>query len=143
MKELYRLKEMLCDEIKQITEQGKLTSASLQAADTIVDVIKDIDTIEAMEQYGDYDYDDEASYRRGMSRTNQNYRMNDNYYNHPMNYDYSNRGMSYRNDYYDNGYSRHTATEKMINELEMMMKDAETSKEKNTIQRCIDELKNK
>lgn len=96
-----------------------------------------------MEQYGDYGYDDEASYRRGMSRTNQNYRMNDNYYNHPMNYDYSNRGMSYRNDYYDNGYSRHTATEKMINELEMMMKDAETSKEKNTIQRCIDELKNK
>lgn len=40
-------------------------------------------------------------------------------------------------------FSRHTATEKMINELEMMMKDAETSKKKNTIQRCIDELKNK
>ena len=64
-------------------------------------------------------------------------KVTDNYYDNG--YDsYNHRNNSYG---YDNGYSRHTATDQMINKLEMMMQDA-SSKDKATIQRCIEELKN-
>lgn len=67
-------------------------------------------------------------------------RMNASHNYYDNNYASYNRGRN--NGYgYDNGYSRHTATDQMINKLEMMMQDA-TSKDKATIQRCIEELKN-
>lgn len=85
---------------------------------------------EKEEQMG---YNDEGSYRNGYNNSYNHY----NRYNNNSSY---NRG--YGNSYgYDNGYSRHTATDQMINKLEMMMQDA-TSKDKATIQRCIEELKN-
>lgn len=79
-------------------------------------------------------YNDEGSYRG-----NYNYNMRPSYNYYDNGYDsYSHRNNSYG---YDNGYSRHTATDQMIDKLEMMMQDA-NSKDKATIQRCIEELKN-
>lgn len=66
---------------------------------------------------------------------NPSYGYYDNSYN-----SYNNRDGRNNSYGYDNGYSRHTATDQMVNKLEMMMQDA-TSKDKATIQRCIDELK--
>ena len=136
MKELDCLKDMLCDEVKKINAQGELNPTTLQVADTVVDSIKDI--MEIYEKEERMGYTDDSSYRNGYT----------NNYNHPVpthNY-YDNNYGSYNrnrnNSYgYDNGYSRHTATDQMIGKLEMMMQDA-TSKDKATIQRCIDELKN-
>ena len=136
MKELDCLKDMLCDEVKKINAQGELNPTTLQVADTVVDIIKDIMEISEKEEH--MGYNDESSYRNGYT----------NNYNHPVpthNY-YDNNYGSYNrnrnNSYgYDNSYSRHTATDQMIGKLEMMMQDA-TSKDKATIQRCIDELKN-
>lgn len=137
MKELDCLKDMLCDEVRKINAQGELNPTTLQVADTVVDIIKDIMEIcEKEEQMG---YNNEGSYRNdygnGYNRMNSSY----NYYDNNNHGSY-NRGRN--NSYgYDNGYSRHTATDQMINKLEMMMQDA-TSKDKATIQRCIEELKN-
>lgn len=130
MKELECLKDMLCEEVRKINSQGELNPTTLQIADTVVDIIKDIMEIsEKEEQMG---YNDEGSYRSGYNNLNNHY----NRYNNNSSY---NRG--YGNSYgYDNGYSRHTATDQMINKLEMMMQDA-NSKDKVTIQRCIEELK--
>lgn len=135
MKELDNLKNMLCDEVRKINAQGELNPTTLEIADTVVDIIKDImDICEKEERMG---YDEEGSYRGGYS----NYRMNPSYGYYDNGYNsYNNRG-GHNNSYgYDNGYSRHTATDQMINKLEMMLQDA-ASKDKATIQHCIDELK--
>ena len=136
MKELDCLKDMLCDEVRKINSQGELNPTTLNIADTVVDIIKDIMEItEKEEQMG---YNDEGSYRNNYS--NSYNRMNPSYNHYDNNYGSYNRGRG--NNYgYDNGYSRHTATDQMIDKLEMMMQDA-TSKDKATIQRCIEELKN-
>lgn len=129
MKELEHLKNMLCDEVRKINAQGELNPTTLGIADTVVDIIKDIMEISEKEEH--MGYNDESSYRVGY-----NTRPSYNYYNNS--YDsYNRRDNSYG---YDNGYSRHTATDQMINKLEMMMQDA-SSKDKATIQRCIEELK--
>ena len=120
MKELEHLKNMLCDEVRKINAQGELNPTTLGIADTVVDIIKDIMEISEKEEH--MGYNDESSYRVGYNTRPS--------YNH------------YNNSYgYDNGYSRHTATDQMINKLEMMMQDA-SSKDKAIIQRCIEELKN-
>lgn len=136
MKELECLKDMLCDEVRKINSQGELNPTTLNIADTVVDIIKDIMEItEKEEQIG---YSDEGSYRSGYNSSYN--RMNPSYNHYDNNYGSYNRGRG--NSYgYDNGYSRHTATDQMIDKLEMMMQDA-TSKDKATIQRCIEELKN-
>ena len=132
MKELEHLKNMLCDEVRKINAQGELNPTTLEIADTVVDIIKDI--MEITEKEGRMGYNDEGSYRGNY---NYNTRPSYNYYDNG--YDsYNHRNNSYG---YDNGYSRHTATDQMIDKLEMMMQDA-SSKDKATIQRCIEELKN-
>ncbi len=135
MKELDNLKNMLCDEVRKINAQGELNPTTLEIADTVVDIIKDImDICEKEERMG---YNEEGSYRGGYS----NYRMNPSYGYYDNSYNSYNNRDSRNNSYgYDNGYSRHTATDQMINKLEMMLQDA-TSKDKATIQHCIDELK--
>lgn len=132
MRELDRLKDMLCDEVKKITTQGELNSTTLAVADTVVDIIKDI--MEICEKEERMNYGEEGSYRNYYN----NYRMNPSYNGYyENNNSYNNHNNSYG---YDNGYSRHTATDQMVSKLEMMMQDA-TSKDKATIQRCIEELK--
>ena len=137
MKELDCLKEMLCDDVRKINSQGELNPTTLGIADTVVDIIKDImDIREKEERMG---YNDESSYKNGYD--NSYNRMNPSYNHYDNNFgSYNNRnhGMNYG---YDNGYSRHTATDQMINKLEMMMQDA-SPKDKATIQHCIEELKN-
>lgn len=132
MKELDNLKNMLCDEVRKINAQGELNPTTLEIADTVVDIIKDI--MEICEKEERMNYGEEGSYRNYYN----NYRMNPSYGGYyENNNSYNNRNNSYG---YDNGYSRHTATDQMVSKLEMMMQDA-TSKDKAIIQRCIEELK--
>ena len=56
MKALYDLKEILEDEIKNMTKKGDITPQELEHAYKAVDIIKDIDTIEAMKDYGNDSY---------------------------------------------------------------------------------------
>lgn len=52
MKHIEQLREMLCEELDDLTKKGKLSVDSLDAIDMITHSIKSIDTILAMEESG-------------------------------------------------------------------------------------------
>ena len=67
MEILYDLKDLLCEELIEINKKHDFKNmAELEVAYKAVDIIKDISTIEAMEEadFSDYSYDDGMSYRR-------------------------------------------------------------------------------
>ena len=64
MKHLEKLRDMLCEELENMTEQGDITTGSLEIIDKLTHSIKSIDTIIAMEEYSD-----EGSYRYYDDRT--------------------------------------------------------------------------
>ena len=60
-KTLEMLSNRLCRDIEESAREDKLTPATMEMLDKAVDIIKDIETINAMEKYGEYD---EENYRR-------------------------------------------------------------------------------
>lgn len=64
MRVLKMLSDRLCNDIEESLHEDKLTPATLEMLDKAVDIIKDIETIEAMREYGNDGYS-EGSYRRG------------------------------------------------------------------------------
>ena len=65
MEILYDLKDLICEELDKINKKHDINPGELEMAYKAVDIIKDITTIEAMEEYGDeYSYDDDMSYAR-------------------------------------------------------------------------------
>lgn len=80
MKHIEQLRDMLCEELDEMTKKGKLTVDSLDAIDMLTHSIKSIDTILAMEDAGysngysgrRYYYDDGYS-RRGSYNNNGSY----------------------------------------------------------------------
>lgn len=74
MRYMEDLKEMLCDELDKIASKGELTAGTLDTVQKLTHSLKSIETIMAMEGYGD-SYDDmsyEGSYRsyeRGSNRS--------------------------------------------------------------------------
>ena len=71
MQVLYDLCELLEDELHDIVRKGEISSTELEGAYKAVDIIKDIKTIEAME---DYSYDD-YSRRNSYDGDNMSYNM--------------------------------------------------------------------
>lgn len=74
MKGMEELRDMLCEELDNIAEQGDITTGSLDIIDKLTHSIKSIDTIMAMEEsYSNYsgrydDYSRRGSYARGRGR---------------------------------------------------------------------------
>ena len=160
MRALTELKEMLEDDVKKITKKGDVSPEELSNVYKAVDIIKDIETIKAMREHGDYSqeggsygsynsYNQEGSYRRPYYSYDGNSMdggssMGNSMAGNSMN-SYARRGRdgdgdgrySERGSY---GYSRHTDKEQMIQKLEQMMKTAQTEEQKKAIMRCIDEL---
>lgn len=106
MKELYDLCDKLKGEIRNLNTKSDISPTELERAYKAIDIIKDIKTIEAMEDYSDdgysgrrYYYDDDAKYARDRS-----YRRDRN-------------SMSR----YD-GYSGHEDKEEMLRQIEEMKK---------------------
>lgn len=107
MKAIIDLKYLLEEELEKIVRKGDITPTELERLDKAVDIIKDIETICAMKEYGNQDEEGyseyyprymregrggsyESSYRRGG-----NSRMG-NYMRDPYSYD---DGMSYNDSY--------------------------------------------
>lgn len=68
MNKMYELRDMLCEELDNITEQGEITTGSLDIINKLTHSIKSIDTIIAMEEASyDGSYRD-GSYYDGYSR---------------------------------------------------------------------------
>ena len=109
MEILYETKDLLCEELEKINKKHDIGNmAELEVIYKAVDIIKDITTIEAMEETDFNNYDDDASYARNR---------------------YSRRGRSRRS--YDNadrmmvmnrGYSGDESKEEMMRKIDEMQR---------------------
>ena len=118
MKALHYLKEMLEQEIKEISNKGELTAGSLDTVDKLTHSLKSIDTIIAMNG------GDEYSQRGGG------------YSGYYPRYSYARNQRRSAN----GRYSRDDGREAMIEKLEDMMEDAPDEKTKGAIQKCISQM---
>ena len=146
MKVYDRIKDMLCDELEEVSKQKELTSSGLEMIDTAVDVLKDLATIKAMEkEYPDEGYSNDGGYSQGFYP-----RMPYYMYDAPgMGSSYarggrgSNTGTSrgrYAYDgtsrrYYDGDYSGDTKEE-----LQRLMHTAQTEKEREAIRDALEHM---
>ena len=129
------LKEMVEDEIDKIVKKGDLDEKGLMYLDKLVDIAKDVDTIYAMEDYGD---------ENGYSQTRRPY-YNDGQMMPMMGNSYQRRdsmGMYSRNNgngrYGSYGYSREGD---LADQLEQMInKPSTTDHEREVIRRMLDQM---
>lgn len=147
MQEFDNVKDMVYCEIDEISHQGKLDMNSVKVLGELVDILKDIGSIEMFEeginiQEDDYSYGGSYGRNNGYSQR----RM-------PI---YYNDGNSYGNSYRNNrnnypirgnnnryGYSRDDAKEHMIQKLEHLMNEAQDEQDKQAIQRLINQMESK
>ena len=118
-KSIYDLREMLCEELENMTEQKSLSGDRLKVIDMLTHSIKSIDTIIAMENSGysnNYSYGN--SYMRGNSYTDGSYRNHDS------------RGR----------YSRDDEQAHLKHRLEEMLQDVHSDREREAIKRCMEQM---
>ena len=129
-KNLYDLREMLCEELDEYNRDAKngLNERTLDTVHKLTDTIKNIDKIMMMED-GDYSRTGEweADMRGNYGRT-ENYNRGNSY---------ANRGRHYVRGHYSRGDGR----ERMISDIENMMQDA-TGAERDAYKRALDILNN-
>lgn len=131
MKHMEDLKEMLCDELDEIAEKGKVNAGDLDAIDKLTHSIKSIETIMAM---GEYSNDYMSAGRSYANRDSDGRYSRNSYARNGGN----SRGYSRRGGYSRNGYSY--GRDEMVEELRELMEDAETEKEREAIRRCIEQM---
>ena len=115
MKVMYDLKDMLCAELDEIGKKGEMSAGDLETVHKLTDTIKNIDKIVMLEDDG-YSRDEDYS-RDGDWGTNM------------------------RGNYGRGHYSRDDARDSMMRKLEDMLRNVD-GYDRETIQHCIDELKN-
>lgn len=129
-KNLYDLREMLCEELDEYNRDAKngLNERALDTVHKLTDTIKNIDKIMMLED-GDYSRTGEweADMRGSYGRTENYSRGNS----------YANRGRHYVRGHYSRGDGR----ERMISDIENMMQDA-TGAERDAYKRALDILSN-
>lgn len=125
MKALYDLKDKLCAELDEIAAKPNMSTGDLETVHKLTDTIKNIDKIMKLE--------DESGYSRaGGWETRGTY-----------GYPYDERGSSYmrRGEHYVRGhYSRDDARQRMIEELQDMLRTAD-GQYREVIQRALDEIR--
>ncbi len=138
MEYMHELKEKLCKELDEIARKPEMGAGDLEIIHKLTDTIKNLDKIEMLEdggysQAGDWD-DGRGSYGRGSSYANRGKHYVRGHYSREG---YSNEGNSSRG-----GYSRHDAKEAMMEQMEALMDQAESEKERQAIRRCMSQLEN-
>jgi hypothetical protein len=163
MKVLFDIQDMLEDELKKISKKEDITAMDLENIYKMVDIVKDITTVDAMhkaEQEG-YSRDYARDYSRGYSEDYANaygsYRSydgrrgrdgdGDGRYSEDSSYRrgrdslgrYVSRDGSYRGGSYEGGYSGHDK-EDMIDHLKEMMRNARSDEERESYRKTIEQL---
>lgn len=118
-KSIYDLREMLCEELENMTERGSLSGEKLKVIDMLTHSIKSIDTIIAMENSG-YSNERANTYERGYS--NSYMRGNPNMYRQ------------------GGGRSHDDAKTHLMRQLEDMLGEVHSEKEREAIQRCMEQM---
>lgn len=128
MEKMERLRDMLCEELEQITEQGELTTNSLEIIDKLTHSIKSIDTIMAMEE-AEYSNDYRGSYRYNDRSYDDGYSRRGSYA----------RGRNARRDSRGR-YSRAEHKDRMTERLEDMMEETTDPAVKQALQKAIHQM---
>lgn len=130
MEYMHELKEKLCDELEEIARKPEMGAGDLEIIHKLTDTIKNLDKIEMLEdggysQAGDWEMEGRGSYARGSSYRNQRR---------------DSRGRYSR----DRGrmYSRADGKEHMMEQMEMLMDQAGSEREREAIRRCMGQLEN-
>lgn len=138
MSYMYKIKEMLCKELKEYAEMEKLTASDLEMIHKLSDTIKNLDKIEMLESEGGYsehypNYDDRGSSyaRRGTHYVRGHYSRDDGRDDYSERYD---RG-------YDRRYSMDKAKDHMMSKLGAMMEDANPT-EREALKKAMREIEN-
>lgn len=141
MKVLYKLCDKMEDELDQLYKKPELTPTDLDNIYKMVDIVKDIKTVEAMKSAEEHGWSRE--YAREYSRG-----YEDDYANTRAMYNTSrDDGYSYRRGRdsigrytsRDDGYSGH-GNEEMIANLKAMMMNARTEEERENYRKTIESL---
>lgn len=138
MEYMHELKEKLCDELEEIANKGELGAGDLEIVHKLTDTIKNLDKIEMLEdggysQAGDWEIEGRA-YNRGNSYAR---RKRDSMGR------YSRDGRMMRGGYRDGRmYSRAEAKDDMMDQMEALMEQAGSEKEREAIRRCMNQLEN-
>ena len=122
-----RIYDMLNCEIEKIENKGELNQSSLDNLDKLVDIIKDLQTIEAMSFAEERNYGYSNNSGMDYSRGRMMYDDSRYYRGRPSNY-----GYSYGND--RNG---------MIEHLQKAIDQANSEEERNEIRQMIDRMQNR
>lgn len=153
MKVLYSAQDKMLDEIKEICAKGGLTSEDIKLLGEMVDIIKDVTTVDAMHEakINGYSGDYMRNYSQGYPYEYANVMGSRYYYDNRRGRDgdgdgrYSERRdpmtgryMS-RDGSYDDRYSGHTNNE-MIMHLTDAMRNAKTEEERENYRRTIEQL---
>ena len=133
MEYMYELKDKLCKELDEIARKPEMGAGDLEIIHKLTDTIKNLDKIEMLEdggysQAGDWEADMRGTYGRGSSYRG---RKRDSMGR------YSRDGRGGRG-----GYSRHDAKEAMMEQMEMLMEQAGSEREREAIRRCMGQLEN-
>ena len=135
MEYMDKLKDKLCEELDEIARKGELGAGDLEIVHKLTDTIKNIDKIDMLEDggYSQAGYrDGGSSYNRGSSYANRG--------KHYVRGHYSRDGYSMEGRGNRGGYSRHDAKEAMMEQMEMLMEQAGSEREREAIRRCISQL---
>lgn len=129
MKELYQLKDKLCEELKSYGKKGEVSAGSLAMVDTLAHAIKNLDKI--IEKCEEEEYSSAPSFEGGFMRGA---------YGDDMGYSRARgRGMYARRDsmgrYASNGYPTHN--DETISELQDLMRNAPDERTRQKIQSII------
>lgn len=146
MHELYELKEMLCEELKEYGKKGEMSTGSLEVVDKLAHTIKNLDKI--IESYEEEEYSGRGSYEDGSMRGS--YRGSyegRGSYEDGRSYERRSyargRGRNARRDsrgrYSSEGYSRN---EDMAMQIREMMEDAPDERTRQEFQRFLGKLEN-
>lgn len=133
MEYMHELKDKLCDELEEIARKGDLGSGDLEIIHKLTDTIKNIDKISMLEddgyfQDGNWEADMRGTYNRGSSYRGQRRDSRGRY---------AREGRGSRG-----GYSRHDAKEAMMEQMEILMEQAGSEREREAIRRCMGQLEN-
>ncbi len=148
MKDMHKLKEMLCEELYEYGRKGELSAGSLDVIHKLTDTIKNIAKIEMLEEESGYSerggYSGESSYEGGSSGARR--RDSRGRYSRDGG-SYEGGGSSYRGgSSYEGGsssrrgQSRAEGKDEMLQMIDEMMSQAETEKEREALHRCRMEL---
>lgn len=142
MQEFDRIKDLIYDELEELSHVDRLSKEVVCVIGELVDILKDMGTIEMFED-GDYAPDDEYSlansYARGGSSQRSYSRGNS--YNNGNSYRGGRGGSGYSRRG-GRGYSRADGKEHMIEKLEHLMNEAQSEADRVAIKKLIDQMDN-